>query len=234
MEAVPNPPAATSPAIVLYGVSKIFGRFAALREVSAEFAPGRACAIFGDNGAGKSTLLRVTAGLARPTRGAVELLGSRDLRAVTGRLGYMAHSSLLYDEMSAMENLHYAASLYGIEDRERPAQWILAVGLDPGLERHVGAYSQGMRQRLALARALAHDPEILLLDEPFSNVDASSARAMSTLLGQMRDRGKTILVVTHQAAHMAAIADESIFMSAGQVVERRRGVEAAQPQGARA
>jgi ABC-type multidrug transport system ATPase subunit len=146
----------------------------------------------------------------------------------------MAHSSLLYDEMSAMENLRYAASLYGIEDPQRSAQWIAAVGLDPALERHVGAYSQGMRQRLALARALVHDPEILLLDEPFSNVDASSAQAMSTLLAQMRDRGKTIVVVTHQAAHMAAVADESIFMSAGQIADRRRGVEAAQPQGARA
>jgi ABC-type multidrug transport system ATPase subunit len=225
---------ASTSAIVLRGVSKIFGRFAAMRDVSAEFAVGRAYAVFGDNGAGKSTLLRVIAGLARPTRGSVELLGSRDLREVTGRLGYMAHSSLLYDEMSAMENLRYAASLYGIEDPQRSAQWIAAVGLDPALERHVGAYSQGMRQRLALARALVHDPEILLLDEPFSNVDASSAQAMSTLLAQMRDRGKTIVVVTHQAAHMAAVADESIFMSAGQIADRRRGVEAAQPQGARA
>ncbi|HXE89612.1 MAG TPA: ABC transporter ATP-binding protein [Terriglobales bacterium] len=230
MEATSNP----SSAIVLHGVSKIFGRFAALRDVSAEFAAGRAYAVFGDNGAGKSTLLRVTAGLARPTRGAVELLGSRDLRAVTGRLGYMAHSSLLYDEMSAMENLRYAASLYGILGSERPAHWIAAVGLDPALERRVGAYSQGMRQRLALARALVHDPDILLLDEPFSNVDVSSARAMTTLLGQMRDRGKTIVVVTHQAAHMAEVADESVYMSAGQIVARRRGVEAAQPQGARA
>ena len=199
---------------------KQFGRFAALRGVSAEFAPGRLYAILGDNGAGKTTLLRTVAGLARPTRGTVTLLGSNEIRAVCHRIGYMAHPSLLYDEMTGMENLRYFASLYGVADDRRCADAIRAVKLDPGLERPVGQYSQGMRQRMSLARALLNDPEILLLDEPFSNVDIHSAQEMVGLLAAMRKSGKTIFVVTHQATLLENVADEFVWMDAGQIVKR--------------
>jgi ABC-type multidrug transport system ATPase subunit len=195
--------------------------------VTATFQAGRVYAIFGDNGAGKSTLLRVICGLARPTAGTVHVFGSRDRNAFTGRLGYMGHAPLLYDEMTGMENLRYFAGLYGISDSARCQQAITAVGLDPALMRHVGDYSQGMRQRLSLARAAIHDPEILLLDEPFSNLDPGSARAMGRLLAEMRDRGKTVLVVTHQAAHLAEIADESLWMAAGRIAAWERGITAA-------
>ncbi len=200
---------------------------AALREVSAGFESGRVYAIFGDNGAGKSTLLRVIAGLSRPTLGRVQILGSDDLRAVAGRVGYMAHAPLLYEELTAMENLCYFASLYGIDDAERIEESIVKVGLDPRLERRVGDYSQGMRQRLALARALVHDPSILLLDEPFSNVDLASAVEMAARLGQMRREGRTILVVTHQPEAVAGVADESVFLSGGRLTSRAQGVGAA-------
>jgi ABC-type multidrug transport system ATPase subunit len=94
------------------------------------------------------------------------------------------------------------------------------VGLDPGLARRIGQYSQGMRQRLSLARAVLHDPELILLDEPFSNVDVPSARDMAAVLGRVRDRGKTIFVVTHQAPLMESVADEFVRMAAGQIVAR--------------
>ena len=94
------------------------------------------------------------------------------------------------------------------------------VGLDPELERRVGQYSQGMRQRLSLARAVLHDPELMLLDEPFSNVDVRSARDMAAILGRVRDQGKTIFVVTHQAPLMEPVADEFVQMAAGQIVAR--------------
>ena len=184
-------------------------------------------AIFGDNGAGKSTLLRVICGLARPTGGTVQIFGSRERNAFTGRLGYMGHAPMLYDEMTGMENLRYFAGLYGIGDGTRCEQAIAAVGLDPALTRRVGEYSQGMRQRLSLARAAIHDPEILLLDEPFSNLDPGSARAMGRLVAEMRNRGKTILVVTHQAAHLAETADESLWISAGRIAAWERGIAAA-------
>jgi heme ABC exporter ATP-binding subunit CcmA len=196
-----------------------FGRFAALRGVSAEFAAGELYVILGDNGAGKTTLLRTLAGLSAPTRGEVFIFGSRpgeSLRAI----GYMAHPSLLYDEMTGMENLRYFARLYGIVSDKCCEDAIRAVGLDPALARTVGQYSQGMRQRMSLARALLHDPQVLLLDEPFSNVDQHSAREMAALLKEMRDKGKTIFLVTHQAALLEGIADEFVWMQAGQIAER--------------
>ncbi len=223
MSSSTNPPEAPPPAAVaLHEVTKLFGRFAALRRVTAEFAAGRMYVIVGDNGAGKSTLLRAIAGLARPTRGEVILMGTGRLREVKARLGYMAHAPLLYDEMDAMENLAYFARLYGIRDKRVCERAICSVGLDPSLKRRVGQYSQGMRQRLSLARAILHDPELLLLDEPFSNVDITSARDMVRLLRDMRDSGKTVFVVTHQPALLGDAADEYVIMSAGQIVRRDR------------
>jgi len=210
----------TNPIITINKAVKQFGRFAALRGISTEFAPGRMYTILGDNGAGKTTLLRVLAGLAPLTSGSVAMLGSRDLRSVRSQIGYMAHPSLLYDELSGMENLRYFAGLYEIRDVARCAQVISAVKLDPELARPVGQYSQGMRQRMSLARALVNDPKILLLDEPFSNVDQSSAREMVTLLGGLRDLGKTLFVVTHQAGLLVGIADEFVWMQAGQILRR--------------
>jgi ABC-type multidrug transport system ATPase subunit len=209
------------PAVAVSDLVKQFGRFAALRGVTAEFAPGRLYAILGDNGAGKTTLLRALAGLAPPTRGSISILGTRDLRSVCGQLGYMAHPSLLYDEMSGMENLGYFARLYDVANSDRRcAEVIRAVELDPSLTRPVGQYSQGMRQRMSLARALLNDPKILLLDEPFSNVDLRSAREMVSLLTGLRDAGKTIFVVTHQASLLEGAADEFVWMEAGQIVSR--------------
>ena len=210
--------------MVADGVVKQFGRFAALRGVSARFASRRLYVILGDNGAGKTTLLRTVAGLAQPTRGTISILGTTSVRSVCNQIGYMAHPSLLYDEMSGMENLRYFAGLYGIEEggiaNDRCREVIAAVKLDPELERPVGQYSQGMRQRMSLARALLNDPKLLLLDEPFSNVDSRSAQEMAVLLAQMRDRGKTLFVVTHQPALLEDIADEFVRMDAGKIVNR--------------
>jgi ABC-type multidrug transport system ATPase subunit len=134
----------------------------------------------------------------------------------------MAHPSLLYDEMSGMENLAYFARLYGISDGSRCAGVIGAVGLDPDLSRPVGQYSQGMKQRISLARALLNDPKILLLDEPFSNVDIHSATDMVRLLALSRDQDKTVFVVTHQAALLEGAADEFVWMQAGKIAGRTR------------
>jgi ABC-type multidrug transport system ATPase subunit len=211
--------ALTRSAITANNLVKQFGRFAALRGVTAEFEAGTFHVILGDNGAGKTTLLRALAGLAHPTRGTVSILGKTPQQACRD-LGYMAHPSLLYDEMSGMENLRYFARLYDIAGDERCARVIRAVGLDPELSRPVGKYSQGMRQRMSLARAILHDPKILLLDEPFSNVDVQSAREMVNLLKGMRDAGKTIFLVTHQAVLLEGVADEFVWMQAGQIVDR--------------
>jgi ABC-type multidrug transport system ATPase subunit len=210
---------ATDSAITVHNVIKQFGRFAALRGVTAEFDAGRFHAILGDNGAGKTTLLRAIAGLAQPTSGEISIFGKTPRHACRD-IGYMAHPSLLYDEMSGMENLRYFAGLYGIAGDSRCAEVIRSVGLDPELTRPVGQYSQGMRQRMSLARAILNDPKVLLLDEPFSNVDLNSAHEMVGLLKAMRDAGKTIFVVTHQALLLENAADEFVWMQSGQIVDR--------------
>src|SRR5690349_3002932 len=130
-------PQSDTRAIVVDGMVKQFGRFAALRGVSAEFTTGKLYVILGDNGAGKTTLLRIIAGLAKPTRGTVSVLGSNDFKNVQAQIGYMAHASLLYDEMSAMENLRYFAGLYGVAE-SRCRDVITHVRLDSDLPRAVG------------------------------------------------------------------------------------------------
>lgn len=211
----------SQPVIVVQNLVKFFGRFAALRDISDSFAPRRLYVVVGDNGAGKSTLLRVVAGLMEPSQGSVTLLGTTKVREVAHRVGYMGHAPLLYDELSGMENLRYFARLYGLHDEGVCSSAMRRVGLEPELERRVGQYSQGMRQRLSLARAVLHDPELMLLDEPFSNVDVHSARDMAAVLGRVRDHGRTIFVVTHQAPLMESVADEFVQMSAGQIVSRQ-------------
>ena len=208
--------------VTVSNLIKQFGRFAALRGVTAEFSGGKLYAILGDNGAGKTTLLRTLAGLTQPSSGEVTILGASKFRDICQQVGYMAHPSLLYDEMSGMENLEYFARLYGITSRTRCAEVICSVGLDPDLTRPVGQYSQGMRQRMSLARALLNDPKVLLLDEPFSNVDLHSATAMVRLLAGTRDRGTTIFVVTHQASLLEHVADEFVWMEYGKIIGRTR------------
>lgn len=216
----------TAPVITVTNLIKQFGRFAALRGITAEFAGGKLYAILGDNGAGKTTLLRTLAGLSQPSSGQITILAAAKFHDICQHIGYMAHPSLLYDEMSGIENLEYFARLYGIAHGTRCAEVIRSVGLDPELSRPVGQYSQGMRQRMSLARALLNNPKILLLDEPFSNVDAHSATEMVRLLARIRDEGKTIFVVTHQASLLENAANEFVWMEFGKVVKRTRALNA--------
>jgi ABC-type multidrug transport system ATPase subunit len=173
----------------------------------------------GENGAGKSTLLRMIAGLNEPTEGSIQIFGAPNREALD-QMGYMAHAPLLYDELDGMENLRFFARLYGLGSDQPLAEAMQRVGLDPALSRRVGQYSQGMRQRLSLARAIFHAPRLLLLDEPFSNVDPESALQIAKLLAAMRSGGDTILLVTHQIGLLANLADEYLMMSHGQLMDR--------------
>lgn len=206
------------PSIVqLESLSKLYGSFVALRKISLDFHPGRCYVLLGENGAGKSTLLRVIAGLLKPTHGKIRVFDASRPSDVRDRIGYMSHAPMLYDELSALENLNYFAGLYREQPCLRPDAALRAVGLDPTLARPTGQYSQGMRQRASLARVLLPQPDLLLLDEPFSNMDAASARQMLALLVQQRAEGKTILLTTHQRELAEPIADYLLTLQAGSV-----------------
>lgn len=202
--------------VQLENVSRLFGTFAALRKISLTLDAGRCYVLLGENGAGKSTLLRVMAGLLRPSYGTVRVLG-QDPEQVRDRIGYMGHAPMLYDEYTAMENLQYFASLYRTRTCLSGEEALRSVGLDPTLGRPIGQYSQGMRQRTSLARVLLSQPELLLLDEPFSNMDIGSAHQMLALLERIKGQQRTIVLTTHQRELAAPLADAMITLVAGSV-----------------
>jgi heme ABC exporter ATP-binding subunit CcmA len=211
--------------VQLDNVSRMFGRFPALRKVSFSFIAGRCYVLLGENGAGKSTLLRILAGLLEPTLGTARIFAEdrgagkpEKIASQRARIGYMSHAPMLYDELSAEENLRYFAGLYRSCSCLTPSEALLAVGLDPTLTRPVGQFSQGMRQRTSLARVLLPQPELLLLDEPFSNMDVASAGKMVTLLGQLRAANRTVVLTTHQRSLAEPLADYFLTMEAGQLI----------------
>jgi ABC-type multidrug transport system ATPase subunit len=225
MLTAPHTAAATHEIASLTAVAKLFGRFPALRPLDLTLEPGKIYLILGENGAGKSTLLRLLAGLIEPSQGTLKLFG-QDPSAARGRIAYMAHACSLYDELSAMENLQYFSAIHRMGDGcacvGSPEMALRAVGLDPKLDRPISQYSQGMRQRASLARTLQSDPELLLLDEPFSNLDPASAQAIVDLLADFRTwphpnspAGRTIVLTTHQAHLAAPIADVTLTLTNG-------------------
>lgn len=207
----------------LDGISKLFGSFAALRQVSVDLQPGHCYVLIGENGAGKSTLLRILAGLLRPSFGTIKVFGDLEPQEARARIGYMSHAPMLYDELTGQENLKYFASLYPGRPNLSPAEALRQVGLDPELNRPLGNYSQGMRQRTSLARVLLPVPELLLLDEPFSNMDVESARQMVELLAGFRRGDRTIVITTHQRELAAPIADWVLALRAGRVASFEPG-----------
>jgi heme ABC exporter ATP-binding subunit CcmA len=207
----------------LENVSKLFGSFAALRQVSVDLEPGKCYVLIGENGAGKSTLLRILAGLLRPTGGKIRVFGDTEPHDARDRIGYMSHAPMIYDELTGLENLRYFASLYPGRKCLDPAEALRQVGLNPDLPRPLGQYSQGMRQRTSLARVLMPVPELLLLDEPFSNMDVESAHQMVELLAGFRQTNRTIVITTHQREQAAPIADWILRLAAGRVADFSRG-----------
>lgn len=211
----------TQPAVELSGVSRLFGPFAALRNLSMRVHAGAAVLLLGENGAGKSTLLRLIAGLIAPSEGRLTVLGGTP-REAHDRMAFMSHSPMLYDELTGIENLRYFASLYGATGID-PERALRDVGLDPQLTRHVRDYSQGMRQRASLARVLMLEPDLLLLDEPFSNMDAASVQLMVARLREFLAKpgrtsaARTLFVTTHQADLARPLATTTLTLAQGQL-----------------
>jgi len=205
--------------IAARGVWKFFGDFAALRDVSLEIAAGSTLALLGRNGAGKTTLLRMLAALSSPSRGTITS-GGASLRepAQRRRIGLIGHGISIYDDLTAAENLEFFASLYGIEaPGERIDRWLETTDLlrvRNGLARQ---FSRGMRQRLAIARAFFHDPDILLLDEPFTALDDRAAALLAGLIRQAHDQGRTLVISTHQLREALQLATDVAVLDRGRL-----------------
>jgi ABC-type multidrug transport system ATPase subunit len=216
-------------AVELNQVSRLYGTFVALRELTLTLPAGCSVVLLGENGAGKSTLLKLIAGLIAPSYGSVSVFSGKP-RNQRGRIGYMAHATMLYDELTAFENLTYFAALNALKDAHRRAAAALsAVALDPSNPRRVGEYSQGMKQRAALARVLLSEPTLLLLDEPFSNLDAASAQSMIArlLAYQAADPTRTLLLTTHQPDLARPLARTTLTLREGRILSRVEATGAA-------
>jgi heme exporter protein A len=206
-------------ALEVDGVSKYYGDFPALRNIQLSIEPGSTVALLGRNGAGKTTLLRIIAGLSKASEGSVRIQNA-DVRqqATRRRIGVLGHGISLYDELSASENLVLFAKLYGLKEPEKTAgEWLERTGLGRVRNGLVREFSRGMRQRLAVARAFMHEPEVLLLDEPFTALDDRAIAVLQSLLADAHATGRTIILSTHQLREALDVATHVALIQRGQL-----------------
>jgi heme exporter protein A len=206
-------------AIEIEQVWKYYGDYPALRDCTLAIAEGSCCALLGRNGAGKTTLLRILAGLSHFQRGSVRLFGIAPRASeARRRIGFLGHGIGVYEDLSARENLTFFAQISGLSDtRGAVHSWLTRVGLERVAAMPVRQFSRGMRQRLALARTFLHQPNVLLLDEPFTSLDDRAIAMLSQLLMEARERNATIVLSTHQLREALAIASHVALMENGKL-----------------
>lgn len=210
-----------APIIEASSLERRFGHLVALRSVDLRVGAGEVVLVAGPNGAGKSTLLRCLAGLARPTRGTVRIAGTpiRESPQSRSAVGFLSHQTLLYDDLTARENLRFAATMHGLESVEmRVVDALNAAGLMQRAETRAGVLSHGTRQRLSIARATLHEPAALLLDEPFSGLDAAAAEQLRAGIAAHAGKGRAVVCVTHQPADIWPVATRVVVLNRGTVV----------------
>ncbi len=194
-----------------------------LRSIDLSIKKGETVAILGPNGAGKSTLLKVIATLIKPTSGDIKINGfdlKKNSHDIKKTLGYLPHSSMLYDHYSPLENLVFFGNLYGVKNvEERAEKLVKQVGLSFFLKEPVKNFSRGMIQRIAIARAIVHDPELLLLDEPHTGLDQGAITILNEVILSLKNKGATTLMVTHDFKQAAEICDRIIIVKSGKIVD---------------
>ena len=207
-------------AVVVDGVWKYYGDYPALRNVSLE-APGGAClALIGRNGAGKTTLLRAIAGFSRPGKGKIEIFGEAPRETGARRsMGFIGHGISVYDELSALENLTLFGKLYQLADpRSAALEWLERTGLDRVKDALVREFSRGMRQRLALERALLHRPRLVLFDEPFTGLDDRAVGIVSDRLRALAAGGAIVVLATHDLDLADGLVNRVVLIRGGRVL----------------
>lgn len=232
MSAAPVVPA-DAPAVQAHGVEKWYGPLPAVRGIDLALARGEFLTIFGPNGAGKSTLLRMLCGAVRPTRGTVRIAGEEVGGEEEGwrrKIGLLSHQTFLYPGLTAAENLDFYARLYSLPGRKaRGAEALRDVGLLERAGDRVRTFSRGMQQRLALARTLLHDPEVVFLDEPYTGLDPHASAMLRSVLDRLKDGRRTVVLVTHNLSQGLEQADRVAVQVGGRWVsdERRGQIDAA-------
>jgi heme exporter protein A len=213
----------TLPAVDASGIRRSFGRRRAVDGVDLSLDPGDCLALFGPNGAGKTTLLRVIAGLLKPTAGTVHVSG-REVRgdaSAREQVGLISHQSMLYGALTARENVEFAARLYGVADPRAAAMAALErIRIADRAEMRVQSLSRGMQQRVSIARSIVHEPSVVLLDEPYTGLDAAGGAALTDMLQVLRAAGAALVLVTHNVDEGLAIASHTAIMLAGKIVRR--------------
>jgi heme exporter protein A len=210
------------PILQAASVSRSFGRYQAVRDVSFALEAGETLALFGPNGAGKTTLLRILAGVLRPTTGKATIGGS-DIQTETtirGRIGLISHQTMLYPALTAAENVEFAARLHGVPSARAASLAALErLGIANRARSEVKTLSRGMQQRVSIARAIVHEPAVVLLDEPYTGLDASGAAALSSLLHSLKDHGAAMVLVTHNVDEGLAVASQAAVMLRGSFIK---------------
>jgi heme exporter protein A len=211
---------ALAPILEAHEISRHFGRHRAVDGLSFTVGAGQSLALFGPNGAGKTTLLRMLAGLLRPTSGQATISGT-DVRAqatIRGMVGLISHQTMLYPALTALENVEFAARLHGVASpRDASQRALTTLGVGHRATTLVRSLSRGLQQRVSIARALVHDPAVLLLDEPYTGLDASGAAALTELLHGLRIAGATLVLVTHNVVEGLAVASHAAVMLNGKL-----------------
>ncbi|MBI3248110.1 MAG: heme ABC exporter ATP-binding protein CcmA [Deltaproteobacteria bacterium] len=206
-------------------LQKTFAWIPVVQDLSCQIRQGEIVSLFGPNGAGKTTLLRLVATLLRPTAGTLRLFGHSPTEAtVRRRLGFLGHDSFLYPDLTPVENLTFYSRAYGLDNIPRRIDTALEqVGLQQWRTTAVRVFSRGMEQRLALARTLLHDPDLLLLDEPYSGLDARGVAILQAVLATAKERGKTVVLTTHDFALGLAISTRALLLHRGCIVWEAAG-----------
>jgi heme exporter protein A len=208
------------PTLEATGLTRHFGRRRAVRDITFALAAGEALALFGPNGAGKTTLLRLLSGLLRPTSGQAVIGGTsaRGSAETRGRVGLISHQTMLYPALTSLENVEFSARLHGAPSpRDAAMRALETIGMADRAESYVKTLSRGMQQRVSIARAIVHEPKVLLLDEPYTGLDAGGAAALTGLLRDLRGRGATMVLVTHNIEEGLAIASHAAVMMRGEL-----------------